>query len=233
MKSRRSKNSQSLKGEDPYKKDPYRRVAGVYDRLFEPLNSGLRALGVRMFPPYEGMTVLDVGCGTGIHLERYQKADCEVFGLDLSPGMLQVARQRLGESAHLYLGDASHIPFSDKKFDLILMMTVLHEMPRNMRSAVIHEMKRVLKENGRILLIDFHPGPIRPLKGWLYKSLITLIEFAAGGEHYRNYRDFLANNGLPGLIASHGLSIDNERIVSGGNIALVLLRSEEKSPVGD
>ena len=208
------------------KKDAYKRIAKRYDALFEPLNSGLRAIGMRMYPPTEGMSVLDVGCGTGIHLERYQKAGCNVSGIDQSPAMLHVARNRLGEAANLYEGDASKMPYADNEFDLIIMTNVLHEMPVAVRSAVIAEEKRVLKEDGRILLIDFHPGPIRPLKGWLYKSIITFAEIGAGREHFKNYRDFIANNGLPELILNHGLSVDKEKIVSGGNIALFLLHGE-------
>ena len=208
------------------KVDPYKKNAKLYDTFIGPLTSGLRALGMKMFPPREGMAVLDVGCGTGIHLELYQKAGCNVYGIDQSPSMLQVARNRLGESASLYMGDASNMPYQDKEFDLIVMSTVLHEMPRAVRAAVINESKRTLKEEGRILLIDFHPGPIRPLKGWLYKSIITFIEFAAGGEHFKNYHDFIANKGLPAIASAHGLSIDKKKIVSGGNIALFLLRAD-------
>jgi ubiquinone/menaquinone biosynthesis C-methylase UbiE len=210
------------------KADPYKKNAKLYDTFIGPLTSGLRALGMKMFPPREGMVVLDVGCGTGIHLELYQKAGCNVYGIDQSPSMLQVARNRLGKSADLYMGDASNMPYQDKEFDLIVMSTVLHEMPRAVRAAVINEAKRTLKEEGRILLIDFHPGPIRPLKGWLYKSIITFIEFAAGGEHFKNYRDFIANKGLPAIASAHGLSIDKKKIVSGGNIALLLLRTDHR-----
>jgi len=208
------------------KVDPYKKVAKLYDRLFEPLNSGLRAIGMKMYPPREGMTVLDVGCGTGVHLERYQKAGCAVFGIDQSPSMLGVAENRLRESANLHMGDASEMPYSDNQFDLIIISTVLHEMPRDLRSAVINECKRTLKKEGRILIIDFHPGPIRPIKGWLYKSIISVAEMAAGREHFKNYRDFMENKGLPGLISAHGLSMDKEKIVSGGNIALFLLRRD-------
>ncbi len=203
--------------------DPYKRIAKLYDSLFEPLNKGLRAIGMKMFPSKDGMLVLDVGCGTGVHLERYQKTGCQVFGIDLSPSMLQVARNRLGVSANLCMGDASNLPYSDNKFDLIIMSTVLHEMPSAVQSAVINESKRTLKEDGRILLIDFHPGPIQPIKGWINKSIITLAEIAAGREHFKNYRNFMANKGLPALISTHGLSVEQEKIVSGGNIALFLL----------
>ena len=208
------------------KADPYKKIAKLYDSFIGPLTSGLRALGMKMFPPREGMAVLDIGCGTGAYLEHYQRAGCNVSGIDQSPSMLQVARNKLGESADLYMGDASNMPYQDKEFDLIIMSTVLHEMPREVRAVVINEAKRTIKEDGRILLIDFHPGPIRPLKGWLYKSIITFIEFAAGGEHFKNYRDFIANKGLPALISTPGLLIDQEKIVGGGNIALFLLRSK-------
>jgi len=40
------------------KTDPYKKVTKIYDRLFEPMNSGIRAIGMKMYPPFEGMTVL-------------------------------------------------------------------------------------------------------------------------------------------------------------------------------
>jgi ubiquinone/menaquinone biosynthesis C-methylase UbiE len=179
-----------------------------------------------MFPPIKGMLVLDVGCGTGIHLQRYQKVGCEVFGIDLSPSMLQVARDRLGANANLHRGDASNMPYADKMFDLIIMSTVLHEMPSSVRSEVIDESKRTLKKDGRVLLIDFHPGPIKPIKGWINKSIITVAEIAAGRKHFKNYRHFIKNKGLPALISAHGLSVEQEKIVGGGSIALLLLQKD-------
>ncbi len=203
--------------------DPYKKVAKFYDTLFEPLNKGLRAIGVKMFPPKVGMLVLDVGCGTGIHLERYLKAGCQVFGIDLSPSMIQVARNRLGTSANLHVGDASNMPYPDHKFDLIIMSTVLHEMPPAVRSVVLNESLRTLKDDGRMLLIDFHPGPIRPFKGWINKAIITIAEIAAGRKHFKNYRLFIKNEGLSALITTHGLSVEQKKIVAGGCMALFLL----------
>ena len=59
-------------------KDAYRNIAWIYDRLFENLNRGLRLAGIRMFRPSKGMNVLDVGCGTGTHLELYQRYKCNL-----------------------------------------------------------------------------------------------------------------------------------------------------------
>ena len=69
-------------------RDAYRRAARWYDRVFGGLNVGLRGLGLKMFPPHEGMDVLDVGCGTGIQLAGYQQARCRVSGIDASSAML-------------------------------------------------------------------------------------------------------------------------------------------------
>ncbi|UCE41523.1 MAG: methyltransferase domain-containing protein [Candidatus Aminicenantes bacterium] len=205
------------------KVDPYKNIAKFYDRLFEPLNRGLRALGMKMLPPEEGMQILDVGCGTGIHLQLYQRAGCIISGIDLSPSMLLVARNRLGDSANLCLGDASKMPYQDKRFDLIIMSTVLHEMPPGVRDAVIDESKRTCKQDGRILLIDFHPGPIQPLKGWINKTIILMAEIAAGRKHFKNYRDFINRQGLASLISTHRLLVVQEKIVAGGNVVLYLL----------
>ena len=206
--------------------DPYAPVARWYDRLFEPINKGLRVLGLRLFLPKQGTAILDVGCGTGVHLELYQRYRCALYGIDLSPSMLEVARRRLGDSACLQLGDASAMPFEDRSFDLVMATLALHEMKHATRSSVIREMRRVLKEDGRILLIDYHPGPIRPFKGWLTKLIILLAEVAAGREHFRNYRHFMAIRGLPTLITEHAMVVKKQRIVGGGALALFLLSVE-------
>jgi len=206
-------------------KDPYKRVTGFYDRLFEPMNRGLRVLGLRMFLPQQAGAVLDVGCGTGIHLEMYQRYGCNLYGIDNSPSMLELARTRLGERAELRLADATQLPYEAGFFDLVLCMLVLHEMDEQVRSTVIGELTRVIKPDGRILLIDFHAGRPRPLKGWFSKLVILLSEVAAGRRHFRNYRHFISIGGLPALIDKSHLEIKNERIVGDDTLALYLLQA--------
>lgn len=203
--------------------DPYRNYANFYDKIFERMNSGLRKLGLRMFPPSAAMNVLDVGCGTGIHLEMYRTAGCAVYGIDTSPSMLAVARARLGEDADLRLGDATQMPFEDGMFDLVVCMLALHEMDQTVRLSTVQEMLRVLRPSGRILVIDFHPGPVRSLKGWWTKMIIFFSEVAAGRRHFRNYRHFMSIRGLPAIIDSNQLVVDDQKVVGGGTLALYLL----------
>jgi ubiquinone/menaquinone biosynthesis C-methylase UbiE len=206
-------------------KDPYRRIAGVYDRLYERIDRDLRILGFRMCLPPRGGAILDVGCGTGLHLEIYKKSKCNLYGVDNSDSMLGVARTRLGKEADLRKADASQLPFDTDCFDLVLCMLVLHEMDSDVRSRVFEEIKRVVKPGGRILLIDYHTGRPRLLRGWFFKTIILLSEIAAGGRHFRNYRHFMSAGGLPTLIGRSQLKIDKKRIVGNGTMGLYLVRA--------
>lgn len=169
------------------------------------------------------MSVLDVGCGTGTHLDLYRKAKCEVYGIDASPAMLNEARNKLGVEANLHMGDAADMPYPDGSFDLVIAMLTLHEMSAATQSAVLSEVSRVLKQGGSLLIIDYHSGPLRFPKGWLFKMLIVLIELGAGLSHFRNYRQFLANGGAPALGHRYGLEIEKSKVVTGGNLGLYLL----------
>jgi ubiquinone/menaquinone biosynthesis C-methylase UbiE len=207
--------------------DPYSKKAKGYDAFVEPLVRELRLIGMKMFPLFKGMSVLDIGCGTGTHLEIYQKAGCTVYGIDSSHAMLEVAREKLTERAELQLGEASHMPFPPESFDLVLAMFLLHETPAHIRPSVMKEAKRVTKRSGRFLVIDYYPGVVRFPRGWLYKMVILFMEILAGRRHFRNYRDFLAKGGLEPLISKLGLTIDKKKITGGGTIGLYLLRSTE------
>jgi ubiquinone/menaquinone biosynthesis C-methylase UbiE len=207
-------------------KDPYRNIARFYDAVVEPFNKTLRRYVLKVARPREGMKVVEIGCGTGTNLELFADAGCEVAGVDLSPSMTELAKRKLGDRCDIRLGDASEMPFDDGSFDLAISFLSLHEMPAPVRSPVIGEMMRVAGPGGKVLFIDYHPGPLEFPKGWFYKSVIYAIEFGAGWEHFQNHRDFLGRRGLPALMAEHGLSTVKERVLAGGNIHVVLAAPE-------
>jgi hypothetical protein len=106
----------------------------------------------------------------------------------------------------------------------ITMMT-LHEMPPSVRSGVLDEMMCVLKNDGRITLIDYHPSDQLFPRGWMHKSAIYFFETMAGSEHFRNFRHFIATDGIPGLVEARNLDIEKQKIVGSGNLGIFVLRT--------
>lgn len=203
--------------------DPYRRIAGWYDRVMGPLNGALPAIGLALEPVEPGAAVLDVGCGTGSFLAAYVAAGCRGFGIDASPAMLERAERRLGGRADLRLGDATRLPYEDDSFELVLAATLLHELDEPARGAALAEMARAVKPGGRVLVVDYGTDPLR-IKGLVMRWLSLLPERAAGRTHFRNFRSFLAAGGLPALLGDAGLAVERVRMVAGGNLGLFLLR---------
>ena len=206
-------------------KDPYKRIASLYDGAVEPFNKGIRKYAFKVADVHPGIDVLEVGCGTGANLELFLKHGCSIHGIDLSSSMLKIAENKFADKAKLVLGDAAEMKeYADQTFDLVIAMLTLHEMPQSIRMKVLNEMRRVMKNSGRILLVDYHSGPLRLPMGWLYKAIILFFEIAAGREHYKNYRNFIKNGALPPLIDALGLVVDKKKIISKGNFAIYLLK---------
>ena len=166
--------------------------------------------------------MLDLGCGTGAHLERYLEAGCVVAGVDTSEAMLGRARARLGDQADLRHADAAQLPFPDTSMDLVTATLVLHELTEADRDAVIREVVRVLTPDGRLLVTDFHVGPLRPPMGWLSRAFSVSAEILA--RHLNRSWAFLRSGGVPAMATRHGLAVEQGRVVAGGNIGLYLLR---------
>jgi ubiquinone/menaquinone biosynthesis C-methylase UbiE len=195
-------------------------VPRMYDTLLEPLVRGFRLAGRRLADPPVGSRVLDVGCGTGTHLALYAEMGCRVTGIDLNPDMIARARGRLGPEADLREADAAKLPFADDAFDLALGMLVLHEMSPGDRNSVMREMARVAR---RVLIIDHHPRPSRTLRGRTARTFATSIEWIAGGDHYRNYRQFLRSGGVPTVVAGAGRGIISSTREASGSMGIYLL----------
>lgn len=104
--------------------------------------------------------VLDVGCGTGLFLEKIQDI-CEAYGVDPSQGMLDKIRTK----ANVRKAPAEELPFPDNYFDLVVSITAVHnfddiekglkEMRRVARSKVVFSiLKKSSKLNSVLTNID-------------------------------------------------------------------------------
>lgn len=202
--------------------DPYVRLARYYDLFVEPSSRALRQFVFNTYKIKKGMKVLEVGCGTGANLMFFQSDRAEIYGIDLSPSMVEAAKQKLGDYAQIELGDAAGMPYPDSSFDLVIAMLTLHEMPNHIRTSAVREMRRVKKENGDLMLIDYHHSPCKDFKGFAYRAMILCYEIAAGREHFKNYRNFIKHKGLSGLIEQNNLPVKQKKVLGYGNIILAV-----------
>ena len=104
---------------------------------------------------------LEVAVGTGMNLEHYPP-QVKLTGVDLSPAMLERARERAekqGRPVTLVEGDAQELDFPDQSFDTVLCALALCTIPDQARALA--EMHRVLVPGGRLLLVHYEPvlGP--------------------------------------------------------------------------
>lgn len=99
----------------------------------------------------KGAKILDVGCGTGEHLERAAKADLKPHGIEPAPAMLEIARNKV-PAAEIREGVATELPFSDGEFDLVIMVEVLRYLDRSDIEKALAEARRVLKPGGKLFV---------------------------------------------------------------------------------
>lgn len=110
--------------------------------------------------------ILDIGCSVGIStlaLHRYythtQTTPVRTVGLDLSPYMLAVARQRDTEAeiAEWCHGLGEETGFPDASFDLVTLQFLLHELPHRASQSVFQEALRILRPGAYIAIVDNNP----------------------------------------------------------------------------
>ena len=130
------------------------RFAGRYDQRIEHTERMLFPGGREWACAQAAGDVLEVAVGTGRNLPYYRRVQ-SLTGIDLSPGMLAVARHRamaLGIYADLRTGNAEALEFGDATFDTVVCAISLCNIPDD--RAAIREMYRVLKPGGRLVLLD-------------------------------------------------------------------------------
>lgn len=133
----------------------YDALAVDYDRRWPRYLDATTGETLRRIDATGARAALDVGCGTGLLLERIARAwpGLRLAGVDLSPGMLAAARRRLGSRAALVAGTADRLPFPDDGFDLAVSTSALHHWHDPV--AAIAEIRRVLRPGGRATITDW------------------------------------------------------------------------------
>jgi SAM-dependent methyltransferase len=103
-----------------------------------------------------GRRILDAGCGSGPLFAALRDRGAIVSGFDMSAGMLEQARRRLGPDADLRVADlADPLPFPDDAFDDVVASLVLHYLED--WGPALAELRRVLTPGGRLIVSVDHP----------------------------------------------------------------------------
>jgi SAM-dependent methyltransferase len=133
----------------------YDQIAPTYNQRYTVSQfEGIAAALCSLTQDVRAERVLEVGCGTGRWLAELHPVARQVYGMDLSLGMLQQAQQR-PESLSLICGHASHLPFLNAVFDLIFCVNAFHHFsqPR----AFISEARRLLRPGGALAVMGMDP----------------------------------------------------------------------------
>lgn len=175
------------------------------NRMIEPLMRSLRIQTPELAGMKAGDRALDVCCGTGALALHYAKMGIIAAGIDLNPRVIEVAdnkRKKLGLSnVSFQTANALDLPFKDNFFDYASISMSLHEKERVDRDRIISEMKRAVKKEGSLVFIDYKvPLPRIPIS-----YTIKIIEFFAGREHNRYFKDYIEQGGLDELLKKNHL----------------------------
>jgi SAM-dependent methyltransferase len=131
--------------------------AGDYEAVAQKVTSIADVL-VRRAGLQSGMTVLDVACGTGNASIAAAEQGARVTGLDFSPRLITIARER-GAEANVDVewleGDAQSLPFDDDSFDRVISAIGHMFAPDHSRTA--DELRRVSRKEGRIAIACWTP----------------------------------------------------------------------------
>lgn len=148
-----------------------------------------------------GMTVLDLGCGTGTLTLMIKRAhpNADVTGLDGDPQVLDIARDKSrGVNIQWDEGLASSLPYPDSVFDRVVTSLVIHHLVTDDKRLAFKEVYRVLKPHGELHLVDFGPP---------HSSLTRMIrKFLRGFEEADDNLDGL----IPRFIKEAGFGSVNE-----------------------
>lgn len=145
--------------------------------------------------------MIEVGAGTGNFLSLFTGIAGRLVATDLTPGMLRVAQQR-NPTMLLASGDGAGLPFADGSFDLVTSAHAMHHILEP--AAVLREMRRISKKDGRVLVVDL-AAPDDPAEAARADEVMTIRD--------PSHATSLTVGAMRRVITDAGLTITDHRVV--------------------
>ena len=159
-------------------------IAPRYDFLNHALSLGIdrgwRRKAIASIASISPKEILDVATGTGdLAILAAKSTGARVIGVDISEGMLEAGRKKLGElsdTVSLQSGDSEALAFQDGRFDAVMCAYGVRNFEN--LEAGLREMARVLRPGGRLAILEFSRPkafPVKQLYGFYFRAILPLM----------------------------------------------------------
>jgi len=192
-----------------------------YKLLIDPVLSGLHRCVVENTEPTQ--QVIDVACGTGSLSIAIARKAKNVIGIDLSEDMIITARRGASKKGinniQFEIRDASEMSvYKDRQFDVAVTSMAVHQYNADLAIKILAGMNRIASE---VIIADYnHHMP----RGY-GRRVAWSIERLAGGDHYRNFRNYMQKGGIHWFAGEAGLTIRSEVTKNAGVFVVAVFGS--------
>ncbi|KJU84735.1 type 11 methyltransferase [Candidatus Magnetobacterium bavaricum] len=188
-----------------------------YSKIIDPATAEIRrAIGSLI---KDNSSVIDIGCGTGRFALEISRRCRYVVGVDISPRMLKFAnaqkQRQVASNVEFIHGDAVNALGLEREFDYAVMSFMLHSVTLREEIKIIENLKGITKN---LIFSDYAVPQPKNIGG----VITFLAELAAGGRHFRAYREFMSNNGLESLTEKCNLSIREQITDKAGTYKVIM-----------
>jgi ubiquinone/menaquinone biosynthesis C-methylase UbiE len=189
----------------------------IYNAVIDPMLDRLQRSVVERVSAAD--RVVDIACGPGTLALALAGRASSVTAIDIEEDLIKYgaarAKKRGITNVDFRVLDASDLScFTDNEFDVAVTSMAIHQFEPELAIKILIEMKRIAR---RVIIADYNC----PMNPGIYRSLAYGIERFAGGDHYRNFRNYMSVGGMEYFASEAGLSIESSSIRGKGVLKTV------------
>lgn len=184
----------------------------IYTTFIDPLLSGPREAVIENIDT--SSKVIDIACGPGKLALEIAKHGAQVTGIDMDEGLISFASSRARKmglwNAVFDVRDASDLLiYHEREFDIAVISMAVHQFEWTFAIEILRKMKHIA---GKVIIADYNC----PMPKGFSRTIAFGIERIARGDHYRNFRNYIARGGIRWFANAAGLTIGSTQTRGNG-----------------